>query len=65
MATKNRPKAIDRLIAIKGEVDELLAQLQRVSDDHFGAAPDKVNWGHVGDAAHVRDMLRVALGKED
>jgi hypothetical protein len=41
-------KAIDVFIAKKAEIDAMLARIAKLSEDHFGADPDKVNWGDVG-----------------
>jgi hypothetical protein len=41
-------KAIDVFIAKKVEIDAMLARISKLSEDHFGADPDKVNWGDVG-----------------
>ena len=29
-----------------------------LSDDHFGVAPDEVDWGHVGTLAHYAELLK-------
>ena len=39
-------------------VDAMLARLQRLSDDHFNAHPDEINWGHVGTLNHYVSLLR-------
>ena len=58
-------KAIGAFIAKKAEIDAMLARISRLSDDHFGAAPDKVNWGHVGTledyARHLRRITDAAF----
>ena len=42
----------------KAEIDAILARLQRLSDDHFNAQPDEVNWGHVGTLEHYASLLK-------
>jgi hypothetical protein len=46
-ARRNREAALAAFIGKKVEIDEMLARLQALSDDHFNAHPDEVNWGHV------------------
>ncbi|CUA98941.1 hypothetical protein [Pannonibacter indicus] len=56
-ATDNS-KALDAFIAAKLEIDTMLERLKALSDDHFEANPDEINWGHVGTLSHYRDKLR-------
>ena len=50
--------ALAEFMARKIEIDEMLARLQALSDDHFNAHPDALNWADVGSLGHVRDRLR-------
>ncbi len=50
--------ALDAFIARKTEIDLALERLQTLSDDHFNAHPDEINWGHVGDLAHYAELLK-------
>ena len=54
----NNTKALDAFIAAKTEIDAMLARLQGLSDDHFNAHPDEINWGHVGTLEHYADLLK-------
>ncbi len=58
-------KAIDAFIAKKAEIDTMLARISRLSEDHFGADPDKVTWGDVGTledyARHLRRITDAAF----
>jgi hypothetical protein len=58
-------KAIDAFIAKKAESDAMLARISKLSDDHFGADPAKVHWGHVGTledyARHLRRITDAAF----
>jgi len=58
-------KAIDAFIAKKTEIDAMLARIANLSEDHFGADPDKVNWGDVGIledyARHLRRITDAAF----
>ena len=53
-----RRTALDAYIASKAEIDTMLARLKALSDDHFGVAPDEINWGHVGTLAHYAELLK-------
>ena len=60
-AEVNREKALDAFMARKAEIDELLARLQDLSNEHFGVGPDDVNWGDVGSLGFVAGKLREAV----
>jgi hypothetical protein len=45
-------------IGKKAEIDEMLARLQALSDDHFNAHPDEVNWAMVGTLEHYASLLK-------
>ncbi|WP_065091487.1 hypothetical protein [Rhizobium leucaenae] len=51
-------KALNAFMAKKAEIDAMLARLAALSEDHFGAAPDSIHWGHVGDLAHYAEQLK-------
>jgi hypothetical protein len=51
-------KAIDAFLAAKAEIDDMLARLTALSDEHFETDPDELHWGHVGTLNHYRDRLR-------
>ncbi len=55
---RNQDAALQKFLAKKGEIDTMLARLQALSDDHFNAAPDEVNWGHVGTLGRYAELLR-------
>lgn len=55
-------KALNAFLERKAQIDDLLAKLTALSDDHFNVAPDDVNWGHVGDLARIEEHLREATG---
>ena len=57
-ARRNREAALNAFIAKKAEIDEMLARLQALSDDHFNSGPDEVNWGHVGTLEHYASLLK-------
>ena len=55
---RNQDAALQKFLAKKGEIDTMLARLQALSNDHFNAAPDEVNWGHVGTLERYAELLR-------
>ena len=42
----------------KAEIDILIERLKAMSDEHFGYAPDEINWGHVGTLDHYAELLK-------
>ncbi len=44
-AAKNQQNSLEAFIARKAEFDALLADLQQMSAEHFGADPETVLWG--------------------
>ena len=57
MITSNA-KAIAAFLGKKAEIDERLARLASLSDNHFNSHPDKINWGDVGTLEHYASLLR-------
>ena len=55
--TKRDP--VDAFIAKKGEIDEMLARLAALSEDHFNTDPDSIHWGHVGTLGGYAQKLRM------
>jgi len=47
-AAWNKESALGAFIGKKAEIDEMLARLQALSDDHFNCHPDEVGWAMVG-----------------
>ena len=58
MTTARNIKATEAFIARKAEIDEMLQRLRTLSEDHFGYAPDEINWGHVGSLFHYAELLK-------
>ena len=52
--------ALAAFVTRKAEIDAMLERLAAFSDDHFGVAPEDVNWAHVGDLGYVIERLRQA-----
>lgn len=57
-ARRNQEVALAAFIEKKAEIDTMLVRLQRLSDDHFNAHPDEINWGHVGTLEHYASLLK-------
>lgn len=57
-AARNQERSLAAFLAKKAEFDALLADLQQMSADHFGADPDAVLWGKAADVAHWNSLLR-------
>lgn len=57
-ARRNHEAALAAFVARKAEIDSMLARLQTLSDDHFGRAPDEVNWSNVADLERYADLLK-------
>jgi hypothetical protein len=55
---KSNDDALAAFVARKAEIDAMLTRIQTLSDDHFGVAPDEVNWGHVGTLGHYAELLK-------
>jgi hypothetical protein len=54
--SRNTASALDAFIAKKAEIDAMLERIKALSDDHFDASPDEINWGHVGTLAHYAEL---------
>lgn len=50
--------ALETFLWRKQEIDILLERLRGLSEDHFGASPDDIDWSHVGTLTLYRDRLR-------
>ena len=47
-ANPSNDKALDAFMTTKVQIDAMLARLTALSNDHFQAKPDEINWGDVG-----------------
>ena len=52
-------EALGAFIAKKDEIDEMLARLHALSEEHFNVHPDEIHWGHVGDLGYYAEQLRI------
>jgi hypothetical protein len=56
-ATDNA-NALNAFMTTKFQIDAMLDRLKALSDDHFCAHPDEINWGDVGTLKHYASLLR-------
>jgi hypothetical protein len=56
--SRNRSNALNAFIGKKAEIDEMLARLASLSDDHFNCHSDEIIWGHVGTLEHYASLLK-------
>ena len=57
-ARLNKEAALAAFIAKKSEIDERLARLQALSDEHFHCHRDEVGWATVGSLEHYANLLK-------
>ena len=55
---KSREQALAAFVSKKAEIDMMLTRIQKLSDDHFGYAPDDVTWSHLGTLEHYAELLK-------
>jgi hypothetical protein len=58
MTTASKRQPIAAFIARKAEINDMLARLAELSDDHFNCTPDDVNSGDVGTLEHYAELLK-------
>jgi len=51
-------QALAAFVAAKTEIDAQLERLKTLSDEHFNAQPDEIQWGDVGDLLLYAGLLR-------
>jgi hypothetical protein len=56
--TRSNEDALAAFVQKKAEIDAMLTRLQALSDEHFGVAPDEIDWGHVGTLGYYAELLR-------
>lgn len=56
-ATAPNDKALESFLATKAQIDQMLARIQTLSDDHFDTDPDAIHWGDVGTLNHYSGQL--------
>ena len=56
-AACNRQESLDAFLAEKARFDAIVAELQQMSADHFGADPEAVLWGEQVTLQHWNSLL--------
>ena len=54
---RNQERSLEAFLAEKARFDATVAELQRMSADHFGADPEAVLWGETGTLRHWNGLL--------
>lgn len=66
--SQNKEAARIAFVSAKKEIDELLKVMQELSENHFNADPEQLNWAIVGSLHHIKEKLNeisyFALNKE-
>ena len=52
-----KPTALAAYFECTAAIQNKLAQLQQLADDHFNHDPEAIHWGHVGDLGRVESGL--------
>lgn len=53
-------KALDEFIGTVEAIEEKLDALKAHIENHMDVAPEEVNWGHVGSAKHLLQLIKEA-----
>ena len=56
--TRSSQDALVAFVQKKAEIDNMLARLQALSDEHFGYGPGEVTWSHLGTLEHYAELLK-------
>ena len=56
----NNEKAVSVFMLAVAQIQEELEDLQAYVDNHLNVSPEAVNWGHVGTARHLLELVREA-----
>jgi hypothetical protein len=56
-AARNHEQALAAFVSTKANIDQMLGELQGMSDEHFFTSPDDVNWADVGNVTRIERRL--------
>lgn len=56
-AARNQENSLAAFLTAKARFDAMVAELQQMSADHFGADPDAVLWGALASLQHWNSLL--------
>jgi len=54
----SKEEALAAFVSKKAEIDEALARIQALSDDHFNYGPDEIAWDHVATLGYYAELLK-------
>ncbi len=57
----NRERALHTFMREKAEIDAFLVELAAMSANYFGADPQAIHYGHVGDLGRIKQLLKRAI----
>ena len=64
---KSNEIVLNRFVWYIGEINKRLEELQQYTENHMGYAPEEINRGHVGTAAHflkeLTELTNTAYGR--
>ena len=61
-AARDRQESLDAFLAENARFDAMVAELQRMSAEHFGADPEAALWGETGTLRHWNGLLAQVTG---
>jgi hypothetical protein len=53
-------KALDEFIGTVAAIEEKLDVLKAHVENHMDTSPEEINWGHVGSAKHLLQLIKEA-----
>ena len=53
-------QALDEFVGMMAALEEKLDTLKAHIENHMDVAPEEVNWGHVGSAKHLLQLIKEA-----
>ena len=60
-AAQNNDQALNAFIGAKASIDQMLGELQAMSNEHFNTHPDEINWADVGNISRIERRLREVM----
>ena len=60
-AAQNNDQALNAFIGAKAKIDQMLSELQAMSNEHFNTHPDEITWADVGNISRIERRLKELL----
>lgn len=57
----NNENALNAYMCAISDIQSQLHKLDELIDNHMNISPEDVNWGHVGDAQHISELLHEVI----